>query len=202
MRLFRPGFLAGWLYPDAIFRIRTTDKLLYLTFDDGPDPDSTPQLLDILDNHNIKAIFFCDGRAAEKYPDLVQRIILKGHIIGNHGYNHPDGWGTSLNRYITDVANAASYTSPNLFRPPFGRLRFNQYKKLRETYKIVFWDIIPYDFDSRFESKKSLLILKKNIRPGSIILLHDSHKSKLMEFIEEFILFAREKGYRFENSII
>jgi peptidoglycan/xylan/chitin deacetylase (PgdA/CDA1 family) len=96
MRLFRPCFIAGWLYPEAIFRIRTTEKLLCLTFDDGPDPGSTPQLLDILDKYNIKSLFFCDGRAAEKYPDLIKRMISRGHIIGNHGYSHLDGWRTSL----------------------------------------------------------------------------------------------------------
>jgi peptidoglycan-N-acetylglucosamine deacetylase len=202
MRLFRPCFVTGWLYHDAIFRIRTTEKLLYLTFDDGPDPDSTPQLLDFLDKHDIRALFFCDGRAAEKNPDLIKQISSKGHIIGNHGYNHPDGWRTSLKRYIDDVANAAPYTSFSLFRPPFGRLRFNQYKKLGEIYKIVFWDIMPYDFDNSFGSKKSVRILKKKIRSGAIIVLHDNHKSKYPEFIEEFILFAKAEGYRFDNSII
>ena len=147
-----------------------------LTFDDGPDPDSTPQLLDILDKHDIKALFFCDGRAAEKYPDLINRMISKGHIIGNHGYNHLNGWKTSLKKYIADVVNAAPYTSSGLFRPPYGRLRFNQYRELKEKYKIVFWDIMPYDFDRSFGSGNSLRVLKKKLRRGSIIVLHDTTK--------------------------
>ncbi|MCX6255166.1 MAG: polysaccharide deacetylase family protein [Bacteroidia bacterium] len=202
MRLFRPSLIAGWLYPEAIFRISTTEKVLCLTFDDGPDPDSTPQLLDILDKYDIKALFFCNGRAAEKYPGLIKRIISKGHLIGNHGYNHLNGWVTSRESYVADVANAAPYTSSSLFRPPYGHLRFNQYKKLGETYKIVFWDIMPYDFDSRLSSKKSLLILKKKIRPGSVIVLHDNTKNKSTEFIEDFILFTRNEGYRFDNSVV
>jgi peptidoglycan/xylan/chitin deacetylase (PgdA/CDA1 family) len=202
MRLFRPGIIAGWLYPEAIFRISTTEKVLCLTFDDGPDPDSTPQLLDILDKYNIKALFFCDGRAAEKYPGLIKHMISKGHLIGNHGYNHLNGWVTSRESYLADVAHAAPYTSSGLFRPPYGRLRFDQYKKLRGIYKIVFWDIIPYDFDNRISSEKSLLILKKKIRPGSIIVLHDNTKSKAKEFIEDFILFTRSEGYRFDNSVV
>jgi peptidoglycan/xylan/chitin deacetylase (PgdA/CDA1 family) len=175
---------------------------LCLTFDDGPDPLSTLSLLDLLDRHAIKAVFFCNGIAAKNYPGLVDQIKTKGHLIGNHGYNHLNGWTTSLKSYVADITNAASFTSSILFRPPYGHLRFNQYKKLGETFKIIFWDIMPYDFDSRFGSEKSLLILKKKIRPGSIIVLHDNHKSKFPEFIEEFILFAREEGYRFDNSLI
>jgi len=198
MRLFRPCFISGWIYPDAIFRNRTTEKLLYLTFDDGPDPDSTSQLLDLLKKYNIKALFFCDGRAAESYPDLIDKIKSDGHLIGNHGYNHLNGWLTPLNDYITDAEKAALYTSSSLFRPPFGRLRLDQYRKLNETYKIVFWDIMPYDFDSRLGSKTSLEILKIKIRPGSIIVLHDNKTSNSHEYIEEYILFARDEGYRFD----
>ncbi|MCX6325703.1 MAG: polysaccharide deacetylase family protein [Bacteroidia bacterium] len=202
MRFFRPCFIAGWLYPDAIFRIRTVEKLLCLTFDDGPHPDSTPQLLDILDKHDIKTLFFCDGRAAEKYPGLINQIKTRGHLAGNHGYNHLNGWITSLKRYVADVSNAEPYTSTDLFRPPYGRLRFNQYRKLKKKYKIVFWDIMPYDFDPSFGSENSLRILKNKIRPGSIIVLHDNQRSESREYIEEFILFAKEEGYRFDSSII
>jgi peptidoglycan-N-acetylglucosamine deacetylase len=201
MRLFRPCFI-GWLYPEAIFRIKTREKLLCLTFDDGPDPDSTPHLLDILDKHDIKALFFCDGRAAEKYPELIDQIKKRGHLTGNHSYNHLDGWKTSRKRYVADVANAAPYTSSTLFRPPYGHLRFYQYRKLKETYKIIFWDLMPYDFDDRLGSKKSLLILKKKIRSGSIIVLHDNQNSKFPEFIEEFISYAIKEGFRFDNSVL
>lgn len=201
MRLFRPGLIAGLLFPDAIFRISTSKKLLCLTFDDGPDPDSTPDLLDILSKNNIKAIFFCKGSAAEKFPDLIAQIRMRGHQVGNHGYDHPNGWVTSLRSYITDVMKAEPYTSSLLFRPPFGRLRISQYMKLKKRYKIVFWDIMPYDFDYMISSKRSLCILKRKIRPGSIIVLHDNSKSNLHGFFEEFISFARERGYSFINSI-
>jgi len=198
MRLFRPCFIAGWLYPDAIFRIRTNEKLLCLTFDDSPDPDSTPLLLDILDRHDIKALFFCDGRAAEKYPGLIDQIKTRGHLTGNHGYNHLNGWITSLKRYVADVTNAAPYTSSSLFRPPYGRLRIDQYRKLRETYKIVFWDIMPYDFDTLFGGENSLRVLKNKIRPGSIIVLHDTSHSFAIKIIDKFLTFSVNSGYRFE----
>jgi peptidoglycan/xylan/chitin deacetylase (PgdA/CDA1 family) len=198
MRLFRPGFLARWLYPDAIFRIRTTEKVLYLTFDDGPDPLSTPKLLDILKKYNIRALFFCNGKAAEKYSDLMNQILEGGHLIGNHGYNHFNGWRTGSVKYIDDVIKASEFTSDRIFRPPFGRLSNRQKKKLLESYKLIFWDIMAYDFDITFGSGKSLRILKDKIRPGSIIVLHDTAASCANNVLEEFIIFALSEAYRFE----
>jgi peptidoglycan/xylan/chitin deacetylase (PgdA/CDA1 family) len=198
MRLFRPCFIAGCIYSDAVFRVKTGEKLLYLTFDDGPDPDSTPQLLDILGIHNIKALFFCSGRAAEKYPGLIDQIRSGGHLTGNHGYNHLNGWRTSLKMYEADITKAAPFTSSLLFRPPYGRLRYTQYRKLRETCKIVFWDIMPYDFDPLFGGENSLRILKNKIRPGSIIVFHDTSHSLANKILDEFIKFSVIEGYRFD----
>jgi peptidoglycan/xylan/chitin deacetylase (PgdA/CDA1 family) len=198
MRLFRPCFIARWLFPDALFRIKTTEKVLYLTFDDGPDPDSTPQLLEILEKQDIRALFFCNGREAEKYPGLISLISSKGHIIGNHGYRHLNGWLTSGEKYMADVKTAAPFTSVSFFRPPYGRLSFFNYCRLREAYKIVFWDLMPYDFDSSFGSDNSLRILKNKIRPGSIIVLHDTPSSCANTITGEFIAHAGSRGYRFE----
>jgi peptidoglycan/xylan/chitin deacetylase (PgdA/CDA1 family) len=197
MRLFRPVFFSGWLYPEAVFRIRTTEKVLYLTFDDGPDPVSTPRLLDILKTFNIKALFFCDGRAAEKFPDLINQIRSEGHQIGNHGYSHFDGWHTDTDKYINDITRASDYTSDKIFRPPYGRLSIKQ-KNLLKSCKIVFWDIMAYDFDATFGSAKSLGVLKKRKRPGSIIVLHDTPSSCANMILEEFIKYALSEGYRFE----
>jgi peptidoglycan/xylan/chitin deacetylase (PgdA/CDA1 family) len=197
MRLFRPLSIAEWLYPDAIFRIKSNEKLLYLTFDDGPCPDSTPLLLEILGRHSVKALFFCDGKRAEKYPDLVGLMISKGHIMGNHGYNHYNGWMTSVNKYVDDVNVAAPFTSSVLFRPPYGHMRISQYRKLSETYKIVLWDLMPYDFDTSFGSANSLNVLKNKIRPGSIIVLHDTRDSTAKKILDEFITFSLRSGYRF-----
>jgi peptidoglycan-N-acetylglucosamine deacetylase len=198
MRFFTPCFIAGWLYPDAIFRIRTTEKLLCLTFDDGPDPGSTPRLLEILDKNDIKALFFCLGSAAEKYPGLMDQIKARGHLIGNHGYNHLSGLKTPLKKFVADVTNAAKYTSEGLFRPPYGRLRFAQYRNLVKTYKIIFWDLMPYDFDNSFSCENALRILKNRIRPGSIIVLHDTAHSVANTIIDEFLTFSLNSGYRFE----
>ena len=204
MRLFRPSFIGGCLYPSALFRIKTTEKLLCLTFDDGPDPESSPRLLDILDKYKVKALFFCDGRAAEKYPDLIDLIKSEGHLIGNHGYNHLNGWNTSPGIYVADVENASLLTSSYLFRPPYGRLRLSQYRRLKQKYRIVFWDIMPYDFDISFSSENSIKVLLKKLRPGSVIVLHDQPWSTLIPVLDQFIETAIQRGYRFilPDSII
>ena len=197
MRVFRPCIIACCIFPEALFRIRTSEKVLCLTFDDGPDPESTPQLLDILGKHNIKALFFCRGRAAEQYPYLVDLIKSKGHLIGNHGFEHLDGWLTPGEIYIADIAKATPITSCSLFRPPYGRLCINQYRKLKKTFKVFFWDIMPYDYDPDFGSRNSLKVLKQKVRRGSVICLHDTKKSSAKEFLNEFIDFSVSSGYRF-----
>jgi peptidoglycan-N-acetylglucosamine deacetylase len=200
MRLFRPSFISDYLFPEAISRIRTTEKVLCLTIDDGPDPYLTLQLLKILARHKVTSVFFCEGRASEKYPDLINQIKTEGHIIGNHGYHHLDGWMTSSRKYLADIRQAAQFTSNELFRPPHGHLRLRQYESLIKTYRIILWDIMPYDFDRRFGSRNSMRVLKRKIRPGSVIVLHNSPESTILEFLEEFILYALEGGYRFDLS--
>jgi peptidoglycan-N-acetylglucosamine deacetylase len=199
MRLFRPGIAGRWLYPGAIFRIRTEEKVLYLTFDDGPDPVSTRPLLEILEKNNVRCVFFCDGRAAEKNPELIALIKSKGHIIGNHGYSHPNGWRTKISKYLADAEKAEQFTSSTLFRPPYGRIGPLQFMRLKKKFRIVFWDIMSYDFDKSFGAERSIKIITENIRPGSVIALHDTSSSTANTFIGELITLALRKGYRFET---
>ena len=201
MRLFRLCFFQRILYPNAIFRIKTSEKILFLTFDDGPDPESTPEVLDILNNYNVRAIFFCNGEAAEKYPDLVEKIKETGHLIGNHGYNHLNGWKTSIDKYCDDINRASQFTSGNLFRPPYGRLTINQYRMLRKSFRIILWDIMCYDFDWSFGAERSLHILNNKLRSGSIIVLHDTSSSTCNAFLNEFIEMSISEGYRFEVTV-
>jgi peptidoglycan-N-acetylglucosamine deacetylase len=201
MRLYRPFSIVRFLYPEAIFRMGKAGKVLWLTFDDGPDPVSTIPLLDILDSCSVKAIFFCTGKAAEKYPDLINEIRVRGHLVGNHGYNHPDGWKCKIADYSADVACADELTSASLFRPPFGHIKIGQYKQLKSKYRIVFWDLMPYDFDKRLGAERVLQILKDKIRPGSVIVLHDNENSKAHDILEDFIIFAKSSGYIFSNVL-
>jgi peptidoglycan/xylan/chitin deacetylase (PgdA/CDA1 family) len=201
MRLFRPFFLLKLVYPEAIFRISAAYKELCLTFDDCPNPDNTPHILEILEANDVKAVFFCSGCEAEKYPALVRLIISKGHIVGNHGYNHLSGWKTKVSEYIENAARADEFTSPVLFRPPYGRIRPAQYRVLIKKYRIVFWDLMPYDFDKKMASNRALNILKKKIRPGSVIVLHDKTSSSCLSFLEEFIKYAEDDGYKFVTPL-
>jgi peptidoglycan-N-acetylglucosamine deacetylase len=197
MRLFRPFIFARYLYPEAIFRMESTQKAIWLTFDDGPDPFSTLPLLDILGRYSVKATFFCSGKAAETYPDLVMSIRAGGHIVGNHGYSHPDGWRCKTSEYSADVERSDELTSSSLFRPPFGRLKIGQYKQLKDKYRIVFWDLMPYDFDRKPGAESVLKVLKNKTRPGSVIVLHDSENSLALDVLEDFIIFAQDSGYKF-----
>jgi peptidoglycan-N-acetylglucosamine deacetylase len=198
MRLFRPPSLAVRLFPEALFREKTTEKVLYLTFDDGPDEEYTLPILNILEKHGIKALFFCSGKKASEHQDLIKKIKSNGHLIGNHGYNHLNGLLTSNQKYLSDIRLAEEFTSDTYFRPPYGRLKVSQYKILKEMYRIIMWDIMPYDFDRHFGSEKSLAVLKKMIRPGSVIALHDKPESNVQEFLDSFVLFAIGEGYRFD----
>lgn len=197
MRFFRPVFPAALLYPDALFRLETDKKLLCLTFDDGPDPDSTPAILRILKKNDIRGLFFCDGSKAKAYPELVQLISSDGHLLGNHGFSHLDGCRTSKKDYIDDVFLADRYTSSHLFRPPFGRMKFAQYYVLRKKYRIILWDIMPYDFDSSFGRDKSLSVLIKKTKPGSVICLHDQASSTAVSFLDEYINHVMFLEYKF-----
>lgn len=197
MRLYRPGFLPRILYPGALFRVKTAGKTLFLTFDDGPDPESTVLIISILETYKIKALFFCCGEAAEKYPGLMELVISRGHLVGNHGYSHLDGWRTSVSEYVADAEKAASFTSRLLFRPPYGRITISQFIKLRRKFKIIFWDLIPYDFDKGLGINKTLRVLEKKIRPGSVIVLHDRKGSNAISLLENFILSAQGRGFSF-----
>ena len=194
---YRPLFLTRKIFSGAIFRIRTKEKIVCLTFDDGPHPESTLKILNVLEKYQVKAMFFLTGSNAEKYPELKDKIIYLGHEIGNHGYSHISGWLTTGKKYSENVSKAEKFTSSQFFRPPYGRLCLNQYHRLIKAYKIVFWDLMPYDFLNGQKGAKCLRILKEKIRPGAVIVLHDKPDSQVTEFLDEFIAFALDEDYKF-----
>lgn len=163
--------VANSLVPGATFRMPETGKTLYLTFDDGPHPESTPRILEVLSNHNAKAAFFCLGSAVEKHPALYEMIISQGHSVGNHTYTHPNGWLTGTNKYTTDVKKASSLIGSRLFRPPYGRITPMQYMQLKKDYKIIMWTRQFADYSKKFNPDKVTLA---NLRGGDILVLHDS----------------------------
>lgn len=189
------------LYPEALFRISTCKKELVLTFDDGPDPLSTLPLIEILDRHNIKAVFFCTGKKAEAFPSIIGLLKEKGHITGNHGYEHLDGCKTQAAKYTENVRRASPFTSHQLFRPPYGKMRLSQYNELKKDFRIILWDLMAYDFDNKFGEEASFKTLKKMVRPGSVIALHDTTDSSVLSFIDEFLSWSLDAGYSFVTGL-
>jgi peptidoglycan/xylan/chitin deacetylase (PgdA/CDA1 family) len=190
--------IAQLVFPGAVYRIPAKDKkTVYLTFDDGPIPEATPLVLDILKQYNAKATFFCVGDNVKKYPKLLERIKKEGHSIGNHTYNHLKGWKTPLKEYLDNVKACAEVVKSDLFRPPYGRITASQFRQLKKDYRIVFWDVLTMDYDANVTAEKSLEIIKKCTRPGSIIVFHDSVKAKdkLPWLLPKTLEFLAGEGY-------
>ena len=177
------------LFPHYIWSIPNAENKIYLTFDDGPTPEITEWVLQELQKYNAKATFFCIGNNIEKHPDIFEKIIAKGHSIGNHTFNHLNGWKTDTEEYleISIQWSTVSGQSPNskqqtetcnLFRPPYGKIKMAQSKRLRQLgYKIIMWDVLSADFDTRISPEKCLENVLKNVKSGSIIVFHDSIKA-------------------------
>ena len=142
----------------------------YLTFDDGPHPESTPRLLELLARHDARATFFCLGQNVDKYPAIYDSILAAGHSTGNHTWSHPNGWTTSTRRYMEDVDRAAEVINSKLFRPPYGRLTPGQYRQLKKKYNIIMWTRMFADYHPRFNPTTTNL---QDIRPGDILVMHD-----------------------------
>jgi peptidoglycan-N-acetylglucosamine deacetylase len=189
------------LFPSFTWNIPTKEKVLYLTFDDGPTSFITPWILDTLEKYNIKATFFCVGKEIKSNTELLKRIISDGHTIGNHTYSHSNGWNGDHIDYFHDVRHCARLLKTNLFRPPYGRLLPKQVQFLERHYKIVMWDVLSGDFDEHVTKEQCYQNVIKNSKPGSIIVFHDNEKAKInMEYalpkvIEHFIAL----GYEFRN---
>ena len=197
IRAYGRPFPAGLIYPDALFSVKGEGRRLYLTFDDGPDPEATSLVLDVLKKYGIRATFFCTGSRVVSFPALFARIASEGHTTGNHGYSHLNGLTTPVRKYCADIIRGREITCSNLFRPPYGRLRRRQYKILERSMRIVFWDVMPYDFDMSLDPAASLAALKRRLHPGSVIVLHDTTGSHALSYLEEFIKSALSLGYSF-----
>ncbi|MDD2562786.1 MAG: polysaccharide deacetylase family protein [Salinivirgaceae bacterium] len=145
--MINPYHLPQHLIKETIWRIKNNANNIFLTFDDGPNPSTTPYILDVLDQNDIKATFFCIGKNVERHPALFDDIILRGHAVGNHTYSHLKGWRCSNEEYINDINLAAEYIQGKLFRPPYGQMKLSQIKLLRDHYKIFFWSVLSWDFN-------------------------------------------------------
>jgi len=193
-----PVFLRP-LFGRVTWRVKTDSRLIYLTFDDGPVPEVTPRVLDILDHYGWKATFFCVGENVHKYPELYQEILRRGHHVGNHSYNHVRGFRLSEKDYVANVKKASELIDSKLFRPPHGRIRFSQIKALRKDYQIVMWDVITYDYDKKKSPEAIFNIIRRYLRKGSIVVFHDSIKAEknVLSVLPKALAYWKEQNYQY-----
>ena len=172
-----PKFIQS-LFSSLTWKIPSKERTVYLTFDDGPTKEVTSSLLDLLNKEKVKATFFCVGKNVEKHPDLFQEIKLQGHGVGNHSNTHINGWRTNKQQYLEDIDAADKLINSGLFRPPYGKLNWSSKKALIKKYKIIMWDVAGGDFDIRLSVEKVIENVTHNVKPGSIVVLHDNQKFK------------------------
>ena len=177
------------------------ERSIYLTFDDGPIPQSTPFILETLAHYNVRATFFMVGQNVEKHPELYQQIVEAGHCVGNRTYNHISGFKHSIHRYTDNTNRADKLIHSNLFRPPHGWMRWSQYAWLSRKYKVVMWDVVTRDYSKWMTAEDVLDNVKRYVRNGSIITFHDSLKSidKLHFALPKALEWLKEQGYTFKT---
>ena len=205
---YKTPVLLKKLSKDLIWNIPINKKEIYITFDDGPIPNLTEYVLDILDEFEAKATFFCVGENIYKYPEICQRIVGKGHLLGNHTFNHLKGWSSKNEHYFENVEKCDEYIlhyqkagQKPLFRPPHGQITINQINHLKDKYKIIMWDILAYDFNNNHSPQKSLTKIIQQTKPGSIVVFHDNYKAeeKMIYMLPGYIKHFKERGFSFKK---
>lgn len=200
MIIEQPAIYLRWIYPKALWRMNRHEKAVYLTFDDGPIPEATPFILDVLEQFGIKATFFMVGDNARKYPHLLEEVRRRGHRIGNHTFNHIGGFRWLSKKYLQNAEKANELLKTDLFRPPHGWMKPMQYERLCRRYRIVMWDLVTRDYSKRLTAEDVLDNVKRYARNGSIITFHDSLKSieKLRTALPASLQWLKEQGYTFK----
>ena len=197
--------MVTWLFPKRVWRIPTSQKEIFLSFDDGPHPTITPIVLDMLAAHGAKASFFCIGDRVKRYPDIYQRILNEGHAVGNHTFHHLNGWKTKDEDYMSDVEQAVKVIDSSLFRPPYGRMKGSQASAIAaKNLKTIMWTVLSGDYETKLSPEECAERVLGNIAPGFIYLFHDSEKAeKNMLFALGKLLDASKiEGYSFEKLTI
>ena len=197
------------IFKNYTWHFSLAKKEIYLTFDDGPTPKITKFVINELQKHNAKATFFCIGKNIENHPKIFREIISEGHSVGNHTQNHFNGWKTEKANYINNVLQVEKTIEflnlkafkPNLFRPPYGKIKRKQARKLRDLgYRIIMWDVLSADFDTSITKEKCLENVIKNTTNGSVVVFHDSIKAfeKLKYTLPKVLEYYSEKGFTFK----
>lgn len=207
MIIYRTPALLRWLYPGLLWRMPVGENKLYLTFDDGPIPELTPWILEVLARQNVKATFFCVGDNVQKHPTIFEETRAAGHELANHTYHHVKGWQMSTANYLKEVAQCDEVLAPlgerkkRLFRPPYGRISRKQIAQLLPHYEIVMWDVLTADYDSRQSPQDCLRNSLQSTRDGSIVVFHDNVKASnnIRYALEPYIAGCLEQGYTFHT---
>lgn len=201
MMIEQPARWMRWLYPKAMWRMKKDERTVYLTFDDGPIPESTPFILETLAEFGIKATFFMVGENVKRHPELYERIVAEGHQVGNHTFNHLGAFKHWTITYIINTFKANELIHAHLFRPPHGWMRPSEYYWLRKEFRVVMWDVVTRDYSKWMTADGVVNNVKRYVRNGSIITFHDSLKSidKLRTALPESIRWLKEQGYAFKT---
>lgn len=200
MFIEQPPWFYRALFPGVTWRIPAEPKCVYLTFDDGPIPEVTPWVLEVLRRYGVQATFFMVGDNVRKHPQVYRMVVEAGHRIGNHTFNHIQGIAFWTRHYLANVEKAASYIPSNLFRPPHGHMRLPQVLWLRQRYRIVMWDVVTRDYNARKTPDEVLEVVKRYTRNGSIIVFHDSLKAEknMRQAMPRAIEWLLQEGYTFK----
>jgi peptidoglycan/xylan/chitin deacetylase (PgdA/CDA1 family) len=204
MYFIKTPFWLRLIYRSCIWRKPNQDRVLYLSFDDGPYPEATPFVLEQLAHFDAKASFFCIGKNVQLYPTIYDAILAAGHVVGNHTQNHMNGWKNNTENYIVDIQKATKVIHSNLFRPPYGRISFSQMKALRLDpalpQQIVMWDVLSGDFDTTITGDQCAQNVIQHAGPGSIVVFHDSAKAmdRLRIALPKVLAHFSKLGYQFE----
>ncbi len=205
--LVKTPFLLKKLYPECVWEIETSEKVLYFTFDDGPHPEVTQFVLEELKKYNALATFFCIGDNVKKNFEVYKRVIERGHQVANHTFNHLDGWKTKDVDYLENIAMAAEIIDSKLFRPPYGRITKFQLKALkgaRFNLTTIMWSVLSGDFDEKLSGESCYLNVINNVKAGSIIVFHDSLKAftRLQYALPRLLEYFSLKGYQFKSIVL
>ncbi len=195
-----PLFARWAMFSFAITHMPRNERHIYLTFDDGPHPSITPDVMQILDQYAVKATFFCVGENIQTYPEIFQLLKNKGHGVGNHSFSHRNGWKTTNAEYLSDIKACENFTKTGLFRPPYGKLSISQAKILSRHYRIVLWSLLSRDYDESLLSEKILRTLLSRTKSGDIIVFHDSAKAfpRMIQVLPFYLEAMLEKGFTFD----